>query len=153
MSCFWKLKLGFSSNGLISPLQRTLGPNCPKLVFKPQTLNVRALGSEIFFQVKLYKILHKISPYKFWVIFDKVMSVYSQKTHQKRPSKACLKNPFFGALKFKYLQNPLAKFKKWAHSEILSLRAFNDVKIKDNFDKVSILAWPAYIYIYIYIYI
>ena len=34
------------------------------------------------------------------------------------------KNPFFGALKFKYLRNRLAKFKKWVHSEILWLRAF-----------------------------
>ena len=31
---------------------------------------------------------------------------------------------FFWALKVKYLQNLLVKFKKWAHSEIFSLRAF-----------------------------
>ena len=47
-SCFWKLKLGFLSNGLISPLEKALSPNCPKLVFRPQTSNVRALRSGIF---------------------------------------------------------------------------------------------------------
>ena len=36
-----------STNGcLISLLPKALGPNCPKLVFRPQTPNFRALESE-----------------------------------------------------------------------------------------------------------
>ena len=34
-SCLWKLQLGFWTYGLISPLPKYLGPNCPKLVFWP----------------------------------------------------------------------------------------------------------------------
>ena len=58
-SCFWKLKLGFSRNGLMNPLQKALGPNCPKLVQRPQTSNVRALGSEIFFMSSSIKFCLK----------------------------------------------------------------------------------------------
>ena len=48
------------------------------------------------------------------------------------------KKTFFGALKSRHLRNRLAKFKKWAHSEILSLRAFkwckNQIIVKFEFD-------------------
>ena len=37
------------ANALISPLPKTLGPNCPKLVFRSQTRNFRPLGPENFF--------------------------------------------------------------------------------------------------------
>ena len=33
--CLWKLQLGFWTYGLISPLPKYLGPNFPKLVFRP----------------------------------------------------------------------------------------------------------------------
>ena len=139
-SCSWKLELGFPTNGLISPFPKALGPNCPKLVFRPQMPNVKALGSKIFFLSSSIKFCIKWALiFKFWVIFDNVMNVYSQKIAKKLskifflvPFQICKfplslvqkKHPFFGTLKFKYLWNPLAKFKKWAYSEILSLRAF-----------------------------
>ena len=45
-----------------------------------------------------------------------------------------------GALKLKYLWNHSVKFKKWAHSEILSLRAFKWCQNQlYDFHKVSIL--------------
>ena len=50
------------------------------------------------------------------------------------------KTPFFGALKFKYLRNRLAKFKKWAHSEILSLRAFK--WCKNQIILIKFQFWP-----------
>ena len=40
---------GFSTTGLISALPKALDPNCPKLVFRYQTPNVRVLGSENLF--------------------------------------------------------------------------------------------------------
>ena len=58
-SCLWKLELRFSTNGLISPLPKVLGPNCPKLGFRPQTPNVKALGSEIFFMSSSIKFCIK----------------------------------------------------------------------------------------------
>ena len=49
-SCLWKLELCFLTNGLMrSLLPKALGPNCPKLVFRPQTPNFRVVGSENFF--------------------------------------------------------------------------------------------------------
>ena len=39
-SCLWKLELGFLTNGLISPLPKALGPNCPKLVLTPQIFQI-----------------------------------------------------------------------------------------------------------------
>ena len=49
--------------------------------------------------------------------------------------KSPLKEPFFWALKVKYLRNHLAKLKKWAHSEILMLRAFKWCKNQIIFKK------------------
>ena len=43
-----KLEPGFWTYGVITPLPRALGPNCPKLVFRDQTTNVRVFGSENF---------------------------------------------------------------------------------------------------------
>ena len=82
-SCLRKLEPGFS-NALISPLPKALGPNYPKLVFRPQTPNARALGSESFFKSSSIKCCIKLALiFKFWVIFDKVMSIYSQKIAKK----------------------------------------------------------------------
>ena len=82
--CLWKLELGLSTNGLISPLSKPLGENCPKLVFRSQTTNVKDLGSEIFFKASSMKFWIKyFFIFKFCVIFDKVMSVYSQKNAKK----------------------------------------------------------------------
>ena len=64
-----KFELGFSTNGLIRPLLKALGVNCPKLVFRPQT--------------------YKISSY-FQILG--VMSVYSQKIAKT------FKNRLFGAI-------------------------------------------------------
>ena len=115
MSCFWKLKLRFSSNGLISPLQRTLGPNCPKLVFRPQTLNVRALWAGVwnFYHVKLYNTVHKISPClqilgHFWQSYE---CLFPEKC--KKPFKN-LQKSIFWSTKIQYLWNFSVKFEKWA---------------------------------------
>ena len=77
------------TNGLISPLPKALSPNCSKLAFRPQTSNVRVLGSE------LHKILHQISSYFtiLVILLDKVMSIYSQKI-AKNPSKIVFLVPF-----------------------------------------------------------
>ena len=86
---FW-----FLNNGLISPLPKALGPNCPKLVFRPQTPNVRVLRSVNFFMSSSIKFCFKYALiFQFWVIFDKVMSVYSQKI-AKNPSKIVFLVPF-----------------------------------------------------------
>ena len=78
---------------------------------------------------------------KFWVIFDKIMRVYSQKIAKKNPSKIfflvsfqiykfplclVLKKPLLWSTKIQNLQNHLIKIKKSAYTEILSLtlRAF-----------------------------
>ena len=58
-SCSRQLELGFFTNGLISLLPKALDLNCSKLVFRPQTRNVRVFGSEIFLNVKLHKICIK----------------------------------------------------------------------------------------------
>ena len=89
-SCLWKLEPEFLTNGLISPLPKALGPNCPKLVFMPQTPNARVLGSDLFWDFLMSSFIKfcfkQALIFKFWVIFDKVMSVYSQKI-AKSPSK------------------------------------------------------------------
>ena len=122
-------------------MPEALGQNCPQLVFRPQTTNVRVLGSENFFHIKLHKILHQISSYfqilgPFWQSYECLFLETCKNTLQKS-SFLChfryvrslyvflsKKTPFFGALKFQYLRNRLDKFKKWAHSDILSLRVF-----------------------------
>ena len=64
-----------------------LVPSFPKAIFRPQTPNVTALGSKSFFMSNFIKFCMKqVLIFKFWVNFDKVMSVYSQKIekiHQK----------------------------------------------------------------------
>ena len=90
-SCLWKLESGF--HGLI----RLLGPSYPSLVFRPQTTNVTALGSKHFIMSSSEKCCMKQALiFKFWVIFDKVMSAYSQKIEKKKknPSKMFLLVPF-----------------------------------------------------------
>ena len=65
-SCLRKLEPGFLTNGLISPLPKALGPNCPKLVFRPQAKpdgECQSFGICKFFHVKLHKILLQISSY------------------------------------------------------------------------------------------
>ena len=71
------MELGLSTNGLISPLPKALGLNCPKPVFRPQTPNGRALGSEHFFMSSSIQFLHQINSH-FQILeitFDKVTSV------------------------------------------------------------------------------
>ena len=92
-SCLWQLEPGFWTNGLISPLPKALGPNCPKLVFRPQTQNVRTSGS-VFFSCKLHKILHQISTYftilgYFWKSYECLFP-----ENCKKP----FKNLYFGAI-------------------------------------------------------
>ena len=78
--CLWKLELGFSNNGLISLLPKALGPNCPKLVFRLQTPNVRALGSKSFFMSCSIKFCIKWALiFNFWIFFDKVLVVIRRK--------------------------------------------------------------------------
>ena len=90
ISCLWKLEPGFQTYGLI----RLLGPSCPKLVFRPQTPNVTALGSKNFLMSSSIKFCMKQALiFKFWVIFEKVMNVYSQKIVKKH-----IKNLHFGAI-------------------------------------------------------
>ena len=65
-----------------------LSPNCPKLVFRPETQNVTALGSIFFFHVKLPKILHGTSPYfqilgHFWQSYECLFPENCRKTFQK----------------------------------------------------------------------
>ena len=71
MSYFWKLKLRFWTYGFISC--------CKRLKFsstRPQTPNVTALGSNFFFMSSSIKFCMKQGLiFKFWVIFDKVMSI------------------------------------------------------------------------------
>ena len=40
-----------------------LGPKLPQTSFRPQTSNVHSFEIQIFFHVKLHKILHKASTY------------------------------------------------------------------------------------------
>ena len=123
-SCLWKLEPGFQTYGFIC----LLGPSFPKIVFRPQTPNVRVFGSKKhFISTSINLCMKQTLIFKFWVNFHKVMSDYSQKlqkTHQKSSFgaipdkkilyKTCLKiqPPFFGALKSEYLRNRLAKLKK-----------------------------------------
>ena len=140
-SCLRKLEPGFWTYSLITPLPKALGLNCPNLECPFQALDHKhqSLGIWKFFISRSIKFCIKYALiFKFWTLFDKVISVYSQKiakipfknllfgaiSDMQDPSKSSLKTLFFGALKFKYLCKRLAKFEKWAHSEILSLRAF-----------------------------
>ena len=88
-SCLWKLESGFVTNGLISPLPKALCPNCSKLAFRPQTSNVRVLGSE------LHKILHQISSY-FTILGHSSRQSYEYLLPEncKKP----FKNSLFGAI-------------------------------------------------------
>ena len=89
-SCLEKLEPGFRTYNLI----RLLSPSCPKLVFRTQTPDVTALGSKLFFMLSSIKFCMKRAPIvKFWIIFDKVTSVYSQKIGNKT-----IKNLLFGAI-------------------------------------------------------
>ena len=148
------MEAGFLTDGLISPLPKALCPNCSKLVFRSQTPNVWVLGSVIYF--KLHKILHQISSYftilvHFWQSYECLFpenckelfknSLFCAISDMQVPSSLVQKNPFYGALKFKYLWNRLAKFKKWAHSEILSLlRAFK--WCKNQIILIKFQFWP-----------
>ena len=78
-SCLWKLELEFWTNGLISPLPKDLEPNCPS--FRPQTPNVIALGSQSFvMSISITFGIKQALIFNIWVIFNKVMNVYPQKT-------------------------------------------------------------------------
>ena len=79
-SCFWKLKLGFWIYGLISPLAKALGPNCPKLALRPQTTSVTALESRNFFVSSLY---FQILGYflQLWVFITRKLQKVIQKSY------------------------------------------------------------------------
>ena len=67
-------------------LMSLLGPNCQKLISRPLTPNVTVFRSKKFFMLSTKKF------FKIWMIFGKVMSVYSQEI-AKKPTK----NTFYGA--------------------------------------------------------
>ena len=116
--CLWKLEPGFWTYGLITPLPKALGPNCPKLVFRPQTTNVRVLGSEIFFISSSIKFAWNKLLFsncgsfltKLWVFIcrklqkEKIAKIpFKNMCHFRcvillsnlDPSKSCLKKPCF----------------------------------------------------------
>ena len=119
--------------------------NCPKLVFRPQTPNVRALESENFC-VKLHKILHQISFYfqilghfsqSYECLFPENCKKNLSKIFFLVPFQICnfplslVKNtPVFWSTKFQISPELPCQIKKWAHSEILSLRALKWCKNK-----------------------
>ena len=76
-------QLSNPANALISPLPKTLDPNCPKLVFRPQTQNFRSLWSGNFFVSSSIKFGIKI--FSNWII----MSVHSHRI-AKNPFKRVL---------------------------------------------------------------
>ena len=89
-SCLWQLETRFKNYGLI----RLLVPSFPKLVFRSPTPNVTVLGSKSFFISSFINFyLKQALIFTFWVIFGKVMSVYSQKI-KKKPSKIFFLVPF-----------------------------------------------------------
>ena len=126
-SCLWKLEPGFLTNGLISLLSKALGPN------------VRVLGSVNFFMSSSIKFCFKKALiFKFWVTFDKVMSVYSQKIAKKPskifflvpfqifkfPLKPCLKNLVFLSTKIQISPEPLGQIKKMSPFWNLLIKGF-----------------------------
>ena len=93
-SCLLKLELSFWTYSLIRVLTKAFGPNCPKLVLRPQTPNITALRFKKFFISSFIKFfMQQALIFKFYVTFDKVMSVFSQKM-VKKPIKILL----FGAI-------------------------------------------------------
>ena len=89
-SSLGKLELGFSTNGFISRLPNALGPNCPKLVFRAQRPNIKALGLEIFFMLSSkYVASNKL----LFLNFGSFLIKYSQKI-EKKPSKIFFLVPF-----------------------------------------------------------
>ena len=61
-------------------LDMSFGSKLPKTSFRSQTPNVTVLGSKSFLISSSMKYcIRQALIFKFWVIFDKVMSVYSQK--------------------------------------------------------------------------
>ena len=79
-----KLELSFWTYSLIRVLTKAFGPNCPKLVLRPQILNLAALRSKNFFISSFIKFYTKQALiFKFYVTFDKVKSVFSQKMVKK----------------------------------------------------------------------
>ena len=68
-------------------LDTCFGPNCPKLVLRPQTPNITALRFKNFFISSFIKFfMQQALIFKFYVTFDKVMSVFflenGKKAHQ-----------------------------------------------------------------------
>ena len=131
----------------------------------------QSFGIWFFFHVKFHKILHQISPYfqilgHFWQSNEYLFPEISKKPFFlvpfqvcKFPLKSCLKKPAFLSTKIEYLRNRLVKFKKWAHSDILSLRAFkwckNQIILKKFqfwlttlLKETHTLIWQACIYFY-----
>ena len=74
---FLKIEAGVLDLWFDTSLQKTFGSNSPKPVFRPQTPNVTfGIYLYIFFMSSSIKFCMKQGLiFKFWVIFDKVMSV------------------------------------------------------------------------------
>ena len=138
-SSFWKLRLGFSTNGLISPLSKALSLNSPKLVFQPQTPNV-SFGVWKKFYVKLHKILHQISSYfqifgHFWRSYESLIPKNPSKVFFLVPFQMCnlpltlvLKNPVFWSTEFQIYPEPNLKNEPILKSSHQGLS--NDLKFK-----------------------
>ena len=83
-SCLLELELWLWTYSLIHVLTMAFGPNCTKTVLRPQTLNITALRSKYFFMSSFIKFcMKKALIFKFYVTFDKVMSVFSLKMVKK----------------------------------------------------------------------
>ena len=114
-SWLWKLELGFSTNGLISP----------RLLFRLQTLNARDLGSHMFFMSS--SIEFWISYYfqilgHFWQSYECLFQGNCKNPFKifflvqfhiyKFPLKSCLKNPVFCSIKIQISPEPCAEIQK-----------------------------------------
>ena len=120
-SCFWKLKLGFLTNGLISPLPKALSSNYPKLVFIPRSQMSRLWDLKVFScQAPQNFASNKLLFSNFGSFLTKLWMFIPRKL-QKALQKS-------------------KKLKKWAHSEILSLRAFKWCKNQIILTKFQF--WP-----------
>ena len=130
-----KIEARVQKPGLKLGLPKALDPNCPTLVFRPQTPNVTALGSKIFFTSTSINIAWNKPLFsnfgsfltKLWEFIPrKLQRKTLQKFSFKFPLCLVLKKPLLWSTKIQNLQNHLIKIKKSAYTEILllTLRAF-----------------------------
>ena len=118
-SCLWKLEPGFQTYGIVCLLAQV------SQVFRPQTPGVTALGSKSFsMSSSIIFSMKQAFIFKFWVIFDKFMSVYSLKNCKKPIKnlvygaipmvlfKSCHKNTLFWSTKIQISPEPLGQIQK-----------------------------------------